>query len=96
MLGLRPKALLLGIAAGLAIGAQSETSARTGLAVALYVAVSASTVAVPIVGALVSPDSMEPRLVTWRDWLTRSGLMVTAGVMLVIGLALVAIGWSEL
>ena len=96
LMGVRPKALLLGIAAGLAIGGQSETATRSGLALTLYVAVSASTVAVPIVGALVSPHTMEPRLVTWRDWLSRNGLIVTAGVMLVIGLALVAIGWSEL
>jgi hypothetical protein len=96
LLGLRPKALLLGIAAGLAIGAESETSTRNGLALALYVAVSASTVAVPIVCTLVSPHSMEPRLVTWHDWLSRNGPIVTASVMMTIGLALVAIGWSEL
>jgi hypothetical protein len=95
-LGLRPKALLLGVAAGLAIGAESETSTRNGLALALYVAVSASTVAVPIVCTLVSPHSMEPRLVTWHDWLSRNGPIVTASVMMTIGLALVAIGWSEL
>jgi hypothetical protein len=96
LMGMRPKALLLGIAAGLALGAQPPTSDRSGLALALYVAVSASTVAVPIVCTLVSPQSMEPRLVTWRDWLSRSGLKVTAWVMMMIGLALAAVGWSQL
>jgi len=95
LLGLRPKALLLGIAAGLAIGAQSESSTRSWLALAVYVAVSASTVAVPIVCTLVSPHSMQPRLVTWRDRLSRNGLIVTAWVMLLIGLALVGMGWSQ-
>ncbi len=95
LMGLRPKAMLLGIAAGLALSAQSPTSARSGLALALYIAVSASTVAVPIVCTLVSPHSMEPRLVTWRERLSRSGLKVTASVMMVIGLALAALGWSQ-
>ena len=95
LMGLRPKAMLLGIAAGLALGAESPTSDRSALALALYVALSASTVAVPIVCTLVSPLSMEPRLVTWRARLSRSGLKVTASVMMMIGLVLVAVGWSQ-
>jgi len=95
LMGLRPKAMLLGIAAGLALSAQSPTSARSGLALALYIAVSSSTVAVPVVCTLVSPRSMEPRLVTWRERLSRSGLKVTASVMMVLGLALTALGWSQ-
>ena len=95
LMGLRPKALLLGIAAGLALGAESPTSDRSALALALYVALSASTVAVPIVCTLVSPHSMEPRLVTWRERLSRSGLKVTASVMMMIGLVLVAVEWSQ-
>ena len=96
LMGLRPKALLLGIAAGLALGAESPTSERTGVAFALYVAVSASTVAVPIVCTLVSPSFMEPRLVTWRAWLSRNGRKITAWVMMLIGIALAALGLSQL
>jgi hypothetical protein len=96
LMGVRPKAMLLGIAAGLALGAQSPTSDRSGLALALYIAVSASTVAVPIACTLVSPHSMEPRLVTWRDRLSRTGLKITAWVMMMIGLVLAAVGWSQL
>jgi hypothetical protein len=96
LMGLRPKALLLGIAAGLALGAESPTSDRSALTLALYVCVSASTVALPIVCTLVSPHSMEPRLVTWREWLSRNGLKITAWVMMMIGIALAALGWSQL
>jgi hypothetical protein len=96
LMGLRPKALLLGIAAGLSLGAQSATSTRNGLALAVYVACSASTVAIPIVGTLVAPHSMQPRLVIWREWLGRNGLTITACVMVTIGLALVAVGWAQL
>jgi len=95
LMGLRPKAMLLGIAAGLALGAESPISDRSALTIALNVALSTSTVAVPIVCRLVSPHSMEPRLVTWRERLSRSGLKVTASVMMMIGLVLAAAGWSQ-
>ena len=91
----RLRSMLLGIAAGLALGAESPISDRSALTIALNVALSASTVAVPIVCTLVSPLSMEPRLVTWRARLSRSGLKVTASVMMMIGLVLVAVGWSQ-
>jgi hypothetical protein len=39
---------------------------------------------------------MEPRLVTWRDRLSRTGLKITAWVMMMIGLVLAAVGWSQL
>ena len=92
----RRRSMLLGIAAGLALGAESPISDRSALTIALYVALSASTVAVPIVCTLVSPLSMEPRLVTWRARLSRSGLKVTASVMMVVGLTLTALGGSQL
>jgi hypothetical protein len=93
LMGVRPKALLLGVAAGLVLGAEPLGATSSALALALYVVVSASTVTVLIVCTLVSPHAMEPRLVSWHDWLTRNGLAVTACVMLVIGLALLAAGW---
>ena len=95
LMGVRPKALLLGIAAGLALGTQPLRSTGTALAFALYVVVSASSVAVPIVGTLLAPGAMEPRLLVWRDWLSRNGIVVAAWVVMVIGLALVVAGWSE-
>jgi hypothetical protein len=94
LMGFRPKALLLGIAAGLALGTQPLTSTSSTLALALYVVVSASTVAVPIVSTLVAPHSMEPRLERSHDWLSRNRLVVTAWVMMLIGLVLLAVGLS--
>jgi Sap, sulfolipid-1-addressing protein len=93
-MGFRPKALLLGIAAGLALSTQPLTSTSGTLALALYVAISASTVAVPIVGTLLAPSSMEPRLQKSHDWLSRNGLVVTAWVMMLIGLTLLFLGVS--
>lgn len=93
-MGFRPKAFILGIAAGLAIGSQPLTSSSSTLALGIYVAISASTVAVPIVSTLVAPDAMEPRLQRSHDWLNRNGLVVTAWVIMLIGLALLGIGLS--
>jgi hypothetical protein len=95
LMGVRPKALLLGIAAGFALGTQPLRSTRTVLAFVLYVVVSASSVAVPIVGTLLSPEAMEPRLLIWRDWLSRNGIVVAAWVVMVIGLVLVVTGVSN-
>ncbi len=94
LMGFRPKALMLGIAARLALGTQPLTSTSSTLALAMYVAISASTVAVPIVGTLVAPNSMEARLQTAHDWLSQNGLVVTAWVIMAIGLTLLAVGVS--
>jgi len=95
-MGLRPKALLLGAASGFSLATRSLNSTDTAIAVAFYVGISASTVAVPIVLTLVSPTRMEPRLVVWHDWLNRNGRVVTALIMLIIGIVIMAAGISEL
>ena len=94
LMGVRPKALILGIAAGVALGSQPLTSTSGTVALAAYVAISASTVAVPIVCTLIAPRSMEPRLQRSHDWLRRNGRAVTAWVMIFIGVTLAALGLS--
>ena len=95
LMGLRPKALVLGISAGLALGSQPLSSTGSALALAMYAAISASTVAIPVVGTLVRPDYMEPRLMTWHDWFGRNGQVVSAWVILLVGVWLVAVGLSQ-
>lgn len=96
LMGVRPKALILGIAAGVALGSQPPPSTSSAVALAAYVSLSASTVAVPIVCTLIAPMSMEPRLQRSHDWLTRNGRAVTAWVMVFIGVTLAALGLSAL
>jgi hypothetical protein len=95
-MGFRPKGLLLGAAAGLALANKSLTATTAGIAVGFYVTISASTVAVPIIWTLASPSRMEPRLATWHDWLNRNGRLLTASIMLMIGVVIMGAGVSDL
>jgi Sap, sulfolipid-1-addressing protein len=95
-MGFRPKALLLGVAAGLGLASNSLTQTKDAIAVAFYIGISASTVAVPVIWTLVSPSRMEPRLVTWRDWLDRHGQVVTAVITMMIGVVLIGAGIADL
>lgn len=96
VLNLRPKGLLLAIAAGLAIRGDDLTLAESAVAVAFYTVVGASTVAVPIVTTLASPRRMEPRLVAAEDWIARNSGVITASILLVIGVVIIGTGIGRL
>jgi hypothetical protein len=65
---------------------------ETVIVVAIYVALSASTVLVPIIVTLAAPDRMQPRLIWARDWLTRNGGYITAVALGLVGIILVVAG----
>jgi Sap, sulfolipid-1-addressing protein len=92
LLTVRPKGLLLGAAAGLALASQPLHPGQTAAVVVVYVVVSASTVTVPILLTLATPNRMEPRLVTWRTWLDDNGRLVTSIAVILLGAAVVAAG----
>jgi drug/metabolite transporter (DMT)-like permease len=95
-MGFRPKALLLGAAAGLGLASNSLTQTKDAIAIGLYIVVSASTVAVPVIWTLVSPNRMEPRLVRWRGWLDQHGEIVTAIITMIIGVVVIGAGIADL
>jgi hypothetical protein len=64
--------------------------------VIVYSAIATSTVSIPIVATLASPEKMEPRLITARDWLDEHGYVVTATVMLLIGVIILGTGIGKL
>jgi hypothetical protein len=96
VLNLRPKGLLLGVAAGLAIAGARMNHTDTVIVFVIYLVVACSTVLVPIVSTLIAPTRMQPRLVSARDWLERNGGYVTAVVLLVVGLVILGAGLSRL
>jgi hypothetical protein len=96
VLNLRPKGLLLGAAAGLAIAASSLNGTDTTTVVAIYVGLASSTVTVPIVVTLVAPARMEPRLVVTRDWLSRNSAHITVVVLVIVGFVILGAGLSGL
>lgn len=95
-LNLRPKGLLLAIAAGLAIRGDGLSLGESAVAIVFYTIVGASTVAVPIIMTLASPKRMEPRLVAAEDWIARNNGVITAIILLVIGMVIIGTGIGRL
>jgi Sap, sulfolipid-1-addressing protein len=91
-LNLRPKALLLVAAAGLAISGAPPTVDDTVFLIAVYTAIATSTVVVPTLATVFFPDRMEPRLVVARDWVSAHGAAVTGTVMILVGGIVLAAG----
>jgi threonine/homoserine/homoserine lactone efflux protein len=81
-----PKVLFICAAAGLAIGTAGLESERIWIAEAWYVAVAASTVALPILAYVASGDRLAPALTRLKDWMERNHATLVAGILIVIGL----------
>jgi len=89
-----PKALVLALTAGLAFGDAEPSPVEAVLAAALFVALAASTVAVPVLVAVVAGPRASRPLAALRTGIERWGsvglvvvLVVLAAVQLVVGLA---------
>ena len=95
-LNLRPKALLLGAAAGLSVAGSSLKTTEAVIVLAIYVGLSSSTVIVPIVATLVAPAWTQPRLVLARDWLSHNSAYITVVVLLMVGFVILGAGISQL
>jgi Sap, sulfolipid-1-addressing protein len=95
-LNVRPKALLLAAAASLVIRGENLGGAEGLVVIAVYTAIATSTVSVPTVLTLLFPQRMEPRLNAARRWLTDNGLLITAVVMILIGVVIAGAGLGNL
>jgi hypothetical protein len=95
-LNLRPKALLLGAAAGLSVAGSSLKTAEAAIVLAIYVGLSSSTVIVPIVATLLAPARAQPRLVLARDWLSHNSAYITVVVLVMVGFVILGAGLSQL
>jgi hypothetical protein len=95
-LNLRPKGVLLCVAASLALHSANDGVEDTAILILVYTAIATSTVAVPIVATLLSPRRMEPRLIAARSWLDRNGPRVTATIMVMVGALIAVSGVSHL
>ncbi|HEY5980449.1 MAG TPA: GAP family protein [Microlunatus sp.] len=96
VLNFRPKGLLLGVAAGLAIGGAGLSVSDAVIVIAFYVLISACTVAVPIIATIAMPELMQPRLIRAQEWLDLHGRVVTAVLMGVIGVVILGAGLAQL
>jgi hypothetical protein len=96
LLDFRPKGLLLGIAAGLALHAASVNAGEAAVLIAVYTLIATSTVVVPITASLIAPRWMEPKLIAARDWLARNGRILTSSMAFMIGVVILGVGISNL
>lgn len=96
LLDFRPKGLLLGIAAGLALHAASVNAGEAAVLVAIYTVIATSTVVVPIVASFLAPRRVEPKLLAARDWMTHNGRLLTSLMMFVIGVVILGYGFTQL
>ena len=91
-LNLRPKAVLLFAAAGLAITGANLGVPDMLVAIAVYTAIATSTVVVPTLATVFFPERMGPRLVASRDWITAHGAAATGVVMILVGVVILWVG----
>jgi hypothetical protein len=94
-LNLRPKAVLLTAAAGLAITGAHLGPTEILLAIAVYTAIATSTVLAPTLATVFFPARMESRLVAFRDWLTAHGPAVTGVMMVLVGVVVLVAGITQ-
>jgi threonine/homoserine/homoserine lactone efflux protein len=89
---LNPKNLTLCIAAGVEIGGGSLSSGDVVIAVAVFVVLAVSSVAIPVLGYAIARDRMASPLNELRAWLTVNNAVVMAVLLAVIGVVMVGKG----
>jgi threonine/homoserine/homoserine lactone efflux protein len=82
----RPEVLFVCAAAGLAIGSAGLGVTRAWISAAIFVAVAASTVAVPILGYAGAGHRLDDPLARLKDWMERHHAALLAGIFVLIGL----------
>ncbi|KRC61931.1 hypothetical protein ASE14_14225 [Agromyces sp. Root81] len=95
-LNIRPKELLLAIAAGLAVRGAGLSVSESLIAILVYTVIGASTVAVPVIATLVDAKGMEPKLLKMKEWLTRNNRVVTSVILLLVGVFIIGSGIARL
>lgn len=96
ILNFRPKGLLLAMAAGLSLRAETLDVGESAIVILVYTAIAASTVVVPIIATMIAPDRMTPRLTETQDWLVRNGSAVGSIVLAVIATVVIGSGIARL
>jgi hypothetical protein len=91
-----PKVLFICAAAGLAIGTAGLGAPGGWLAVAWFVAVAGSTVALPILAYTVSGDRLDAPLARLKDWMERQHATLVAAILIIIGILVLYKGFHGL
>jgi sulfite exporter TauE/SafE len=82
---IRPDVLLICVPAGLAIGASGLDVTGNWVAAAFFVAVAASTVAVPILAYAAAGERLDDAMGRLKDWMEKNNAALMAAILVVIG-----------
>jgi hypothetical protein len=83
---IRPDVLLICVPAGLAIGGGGLGVTGDWIAAAIFVAIAASTVAVPILAYAAAGHRLDDTLARVKDWMDRNNAALMAAILVVVGL----------
>jgi hypothetical protein len=83
---IRPDVLLICVPAGLAVGASGRDVADDWMAAAFFVAIAASTVAIPILAYAAAGHRLDDALGRLKDWTDKKNAALLAAILVVIGL----------
>lgn len=93
---LRPEVLILCAAAGLGIGTGGFGVAGGWICGAVFVAIAASTVALPILAYIGAGDRLDDQMARVKDWMEHNHGALEAVILVVIGLMVLYNGLSAL
>jgi hypothetical protein len=83
---IRPDVLLICVPAGLAIGAGGLGVAGDWIAAGFFVAIAASSVAIPILAYAAAGHRLDDTMGRLKDWMDKNNAALMAGILVVIGL----------
>jgi Sap, sulfolipid-1-addressing protein len=83
---IRPDVLLICVPAGLAIGGSGLGAAAAWICAAIFVAIAASSVAIPILAYAAAGNRLDDPLARLKDWMDRNNAALMAALFVVIGL----------
>jgi Sap, sulfolipid-1-addressing protein len=83
---IRPDVLLICVPAGLAIGAGGLGAAGDWIAAGFFVAIAASSVAIPILAYAAAGHRLDDTMGRLKDWMDKNNAALMAGILVVIGL----------
>lgn len=83
---IRPDVLLICVPAGLAIGASGLGVAGDWIAAAFFVAIAASSVAIPVLAYAAAGHRLDDAMARLKDWMDKNNAALMAAILVVIGL----------
>ena len=92
---LNPKNLIMAAGAGVDIGSAGLDSGAGITVIAVFTAVAASTVLIPVLGYLIAADRLRRPLDDLRVWLAKENTVIMAVLLLVIGVTIIGKGISS-